>query len=65
MVGIYEMLGGVSLPVRAQVTTAGRGLRFYRAEVLDILADDVGLLRSIFSALLRVPEATAAPHVHD
>jgi CRP-like cAMP-binding protein len=59
LVGIYETLGAVSLPVRVEVTTAGRGLRFDRAEVLDVLADDVGLLRGMFSALLRVPAATA------
>ena len=65
VVGLYETLGGVSFPVRAEVTTPGRGLRFIGAEVLDVLADDVGLLRGIFSGLLRVPEATSAPHVHD
>jgi hypothetical protein len=65
VVGLYETLGGVSFPVRAEVTTPGRGLRFIGAEVLDVLADDVGLLRGIFSGLLRVPEATSAPHIHD
>jgi hypothetical protein len=65
VVGIYETLGGVDFPVRAEVLTAGRGLRFIRSEVLDVLADDVGLLRGIFSGLLRVPEATPTPHAHE
>jgi hypothetical protein len=65
VVGIYETLGGVTLPVRAEVVTPGHGLRFIRSEVIDVLADDIGLLRSIFSGLLRVPEATSSPHVHE
>jgi ATP/ADP translocase/HEAT repeat protein/CRP-like cAMP-binding protein len=64
VVGIYETLGGVTLPVHAEVVTAGHGLRFIRSEVIDVLADNIGLLRSIFSGLLRVPEA-ASPHVHE
>jgi AAA family ATP:ADP antiporter len=64
-IGIYETLAGLVHPVRAEVVTAGRGLRFIRSEVLDVLADDVGLLRGIFSGLLRVPEAAATPHVHE
>jgi HEAT repeat protein/CRP-like cAMP-binding protein len=65
VVGLYETLGGVTLPVRAEVTAPGRGLRFLGTEVLDVLADDVGLLRGIFSGLLKVPESAATPHVHD
>jgi hypothetical protein len=65
VIGIYETLSGVSFPIRAEVTAPGQALRFMRADVLDVLADDVGLLRGIFSALLRVPEATSAPHVHE
>jgi hypothetical protein len=61
---MYETLGGVSFTMKTEVTAAGQGLRFIRSEVLDVLADDVGLLRGIFSGLLRVPEA-AAPHVHE
>jgi CRP-like cAMP-binding protein len=63
-IGVYQTLAGVATPVRAEVITAGHGLRFSRSEVLDVLADDIGLLRGIFSGLLRVPEATA-PHVHE
>jgi CRP-like cAMP-binding protein len=65
VIGVYETLAGVSFPVHAEVVAPGRALRFIRSEVLDLLADDVGLLRGIFSGLLRVPEATPTPHVHD
>jgi ATP/ADP translocase/HEAT repeat protein/CRP-like cAMP-binding protein len=56
VIGIYEALAGVASPVKAEVTTAGQGLRFLRSDMLDVLADDIGLLRGIFSGLLRVPE---------
>ena len=64
VIGIYETLAGVTFSTRGEVITPGRGLRFLRSEVLDVLADDIGLLRGIFSALLRVPEAVTTPHVH-
>jgi CRP-like cAMP-binding protein len=57
IIGIYETLGGVSLHVRSEVVTAGQGLRLMRSEVLDLLADDIGLLRGIFSGLLRGAES--------
>ena len=65
VVGIYETVGGVPFPVRAEVIREGRGLRMLRSEILEVLADDIGLLRGVFSALLRVPESSSAPHVHD
>jgi AAA family ATP:ADP antiporter len=63
IIGIYETLGGVSFPVKGEVVAAGHGLRFMGPDVLDVLADDIGLLRGIFSALLH-PEPGSAPHVH-
>jgi ATP:ADP antiporter, AAA family len=65
IVGIYETLGGVSFPVKGEVAAAGHALRFMRPDVLDVLADDIGLLRGIFSALLHLPDADDAAHVHD
>ncbi|HUE85194.1 MAG TPA: Npt1/Npt2 family nucleotide transporter [Vicinamibacterales bacterium] len=65
IIGIYETLGGVSFPVKSEVVEAGHGLRFMRADVLDVLADDIGLLRGIFSALLHVPEGPGTPHLHE
>jgi AAA family ATP:ADP antiporter len=56
VIGIYETLAGVPVPAKAEVLQAGRGLRFMRSEVLDVLADDIELLRGIFSGLLRLPE---------
>ncbi len=61
IIGIYETLAGVPLPVRAEVASPGKGLKFVRSDVLDLLADDIGLLRNIFSGLLRVPESSRAP----
>jgi ATP:ADP antiporter, AAA family len=55
--GIYETLGGVPFPVKAEVATAGQALRFGRSDVFDLLADDINLLQGIFSGLLRVPKA--------
>jgi ATP/ADP translocase/HEAT repeat protein len=65
LLGIYETLGGVSFNVKAEVVAAGHGLRFMRPDVLDVLADDIGLLRGIFSALLHLPQPQGAPHVHN
>jgi ATP:ADP antiporter, AAA family len=56
LVGIYETLAGSPSPVRAEVVEAGQALRFLGSDILDLLADDIGLLRGIFSGLLRVPE---------
>jgi CRP-like cAMP-binding protein len=64
IVGIYETLGGVSFPVKGEVTAAGHALRYMRPDVLDVLADDIGLLRGIFSALLHTPESEGVEHVH-
>jgi hypothetical protein len=52
-VGIYETLGGVSFPVRTEVTQEGQALRFMRSDLFDLLADHIDLLQGIFSGLLR------------
>jgi CRP-like cAMP-binding protein len=57
VVGLYETLAGVSATIKTQVVREGHALRFLRSDVLDVLADDIGLLRGIFSGLLRVPES--------
>ena len=53
IVGIAETLGGMPFTSRAEVVTEGRGLRFGRAELFDVLADNIELLQGIFSGLLR------------
>jgi CRP-like cAMP-binding protein len=53
MVGVAETLGGMPFSSRAEVVTEGRGLRFGRAELFDVLADNIELLQGIFSGLLR------------
>jgi CRP-like cAMP-binding protein len=59
-IGIYETLGGVPLPVRAEVVRDGQGLRFIRSDLFDLLADNIDLLQGIFSGLLRVPVAATS-----
>jgi HEAT repeat protein/CRP-like cAMP-binding protein len=56
IVGLYETLAGVAGALNAEVTEDGRALKFLASDVLDLLADDVDLLRGIFSALIRVPD---------
>jgi ATP:ADP antiporter, AAA family len=60
-IGIYETLGGVPFPVKAEVVTAGQALRFARSDVFDLLADDINLLQGIFSGLLHAPKSAAVP----
>ncbi len=57
--GIYETLGGVPFPVRAEVIREGKALRIRRSDIFDLLADDINLLQGIFSGLLRAPKASA------
>jgi ATP:ADP antiporter, AAA family len=61
VVGLYETLAGVAFPGRTEVMAEGQGLRFVGPEVLDVLADDIGLLRGIFSALLRTRDVQGGP----
>jgi CRP-like cAMP-binding protein len=62
-IGVYETLGGVPAPVRAEVTQDGQALRFVRSDLFDLLADNIDLLQGIFSGLLRAPTAQAEPRV--
>ncbi|MCA1583210.1 MAG: MFS transporter [Acidobacteria bacterium] len=58
--GIYETLGGSPLVAKAEVTVQGSALRFARADLFDLLADNIDLLQGIFSGLLRARPAPAA-----
>jgi ATP:ADP antiporter, AAA family len=60
-IGVYETLGGVPTPVRAEVIQEGQALRFVRSDLFDLLADNIDLLQGIFSGLLRAPTAQAEP----
>ena len=60
-IGIYEALGGVPFPVRAEVAQEGQALRFIRSDLFDLLADHIDLLQGIFSGLLRAPMGQAEP----
>jgi hypothetical protein len=52
-IGIAETLGGFVSASRSEVVGEGRGLRFTRADLFDVLADNIDLLQGIFSGLLR------------
>jgi ATP:ADP antiporter, AAA family len=60
MIGLAETLGGLPSSLRAEVLTEGRGLRFTRSDLFDVLADNIDLLQGIFSALLRARTSDAA-----
>ncbi len=62
-IGIYETLGGVPFPVRAEVTQEGQALRFMRSDLFDLLADNIDLLQGIFSGLLARTSAGGAGKV--
>lgn len=53
MIGLAETLGGLPSSLRAEVIAEGRGLRFTRSDLFDLLADHIDLLQGIFSGLLR------------
>lgn len=53
MIGVPETLGGMPLTTRVEVVSAGRGLRFLRPELFEVLADNIDLLQGLFSGLLR------------
>jgi AAA family ATP:ADP antiporter len=53
MVGVAETLGGLPSSIRAEVVAEGRGVRFMRSDLFDLLADNIDLLQGIFSGLLR------------
>jgi CRP-like cAMP-binding protein len=53
LVGLAETLGGLPSSLRAEVIQEGRGLRFPRSDLFDVLADHIDLLQGIFSGLLR------------
>jgi hypothetical protein len=59
VIGMVETLAGIPPPVRADVIGAGQGLRLLRSDILDVIADDIGLLRGIFSGLMRLPADVA------
>jgi hypothetical protein len=59
-IGFAETLAGVAIGWRLTVTRDGDALRIDRDDLFDVLADDVDLLRSLFSRLC-AKEPTADP----
>jgi len=53
IIGIYETLAGIAFAHHARVTRPGVALRIDRDDLFDLLGQQPGLLRQIFSALFR------------
>jgi len=51
-IGIYETLAAIPAGATVRVSKAGTALRLDGRELFDLLADDIGLLQGLFSALL-------------
>ncbi|MDH4067236.1 MAG: cyclic nucleotide-binding domain-containing protein, partial [Acidobacteriota bacterium] len=51
VIGMYQALSGKPLGATLAADTDGTALRFTRAEVLDVLADDTALLQAVFAGL--------------
>jgi ATP/ADP translocase/HEAT repeat protein/CRP-like cAMP-binding protein len=52
LVGLHEALAGRYMPASAKVGDAGSALRIDRAELFELMADNIALLQGIFSGLL-------------
>ena len=60
-IGVYETLSGADTTGwRAHVTQTAVALRIEREALFDLLADHMGLLQAMFSAVLRRRAATVA-----
>ncbi len=65
VVGMYEALGGRYMTSAGTVTVAGEVLRIDRAELFELMADNIPLLQGIFSGLLHASAKLAASgHQH-
>jgi ATP/ADP translocase/CRP-like cAMP-binding protein len=52
MLGVYETLGGAQFGSTVTATEAGAGLKCARADLFDLIADNIDLLQGISSGLL-------------
>ena len=65
VVGMYEALGGRYMTSAGTVTVAGEALRIDRADLFELVADNIPLLQGIFSGLLHASaNAGAGGHQH-
>jgi Cyclic nucleotide-binding domain len=65
VVGMYEALGGRYMASAGTVTEAGEVLRIDRAELFELMADNIPLLQGIFSGLLHAStHARSGGHTH-
>ena len=63
LVGLYEALSGRYMPATGTVGDKGAALRIDRAELFELMADNIGLLQGVFSGLLHATrhEASTPP----
>jgi CRP-like cAMP-binding protein len=63
VVGMYEALSGRFMTATATVVATGNALRIDRADLFELMADNIPLLQGIFSGLLHTGAPGAeAPH---
>jgi AAA family ATP:ADP antiporter len=60
--GLIETLAGVASGRTARVARGGRALRVDREQLFDVLGNDVDLMQTVFSGVLRVRAANSAQH---
>jgi CRP-like cAMP-binding protein len=56
VIGMFQTLSGKPLTATLVAATDGTALRFTRADVFDVLADETGLMQAIFAGLLHVSD---------
>jgi len=65
VVGMYEALGGRYMTSAGTVTMAGEALRIDRADLFELVADNIPLLQGIFSGVLHASATVDADgHAH-
>lgn len=63
VIGMYQMLAGVPIGATSTGASAGTALRFNRADLFDVLADETTLLQAIYAGLSRAAEPEYRPVV--
>jgi hypothetical protein len=59
-IGMYQALSGKPLGATLSPDGEGMALRFSRTDLFDVLADETGLIQSVFAGLLKAAERRAA-----
>ncbi len=64
VVGMYETLRGRYMTSTGTVVQSGTALRIDRAELFQLMADNIPLLQGIFSGLVHTTAAASGEHTH-